>query len=105
MGEGCVPRDVRHGGSSWGSYAPGGVARAPDLRNPKVQKFVYQKQPKSILLFTKFIVSRDEIRVRGGGGVGHKASALDPTGVLGLGLGRDPCTVLHICAQGASPGP
>ena len=47
------------------SFLKGGV-----VWNPKVQKCVYQKSPKSIFPFVNFIFSYYEIRVKGGG-VGH----------------------------------
>ena len=53
---GCQPRSDTSlgvgGGGGW---------------NSKVQKFVYQRQPKSIFPFVNFIISHNE--VRGGGGV------------------------------------
>ena len=38
--------------------------------NPKAQKILYQKSPKSIFPFVNFTFSHNEIRVRGGGGGG-----------------------------------
>ena len=35
--------------------------------NPTAQRFMYQKQPKSLLSFVNFILSHYEFRVRGGG--------------------------------------